>query len=219
MVSWTRRVWFSHSSSYLSSANRDGIHSVYTTYGNFEIMYHVAPCIKGDDHVCWILVASLTSQINRKRFVGNDPVVIVFLEAGATLPFNISAMPSRMNRVFIIVKALPLLHGYAIYPSQRLIFARQRRYEVSISRKQDVPQFGPALTYPPVYILNEEFYNLFMKICTSAFLCLLILAVINAQLAVDRSPVLGEKMGKPKLQAKAWGELQTKLKKKKVHIL
>jgi hypothetical protein len=40
--------------------------------------------------------------------------------------------------------------------------------------------------------------------------------VINAQLAVDRGSLISEKMSKSKTQAKAWGELHAKLKKKKI---
>jgi hypothetical protein len=67
-----------------------GTHSIYTTYRDFEIMFHVSTMLPLD---------SLDmQQLHRKRHIGNDIVVVVF-NAGTT-PFNPAAIRSNFNHVF-----------------------------------------------------------------------------------------------------------------------
>jgi RAP1 GTPase activating protein 1 len=79
--------------------NGTGIESIYTkfpyeTLGDVEIMYHVAP----------LLPYSTTGrqQIERKRHIGNDVTVIIFLEE-SNMVFYPNTITSRFNHVFIIV--------------------------------------------------------------------------------------------------------------------
>ena len=74
---------------YLSD-NKTGIHSMYTMQKDNEIMFHIAPFIPhspGDDQ-----------QVERKRHIGNDVVVIVFRDAQCTTPFDPSLFRSQFNR-------------------------------------------------------------------------------------------------------------------------
>eukprot|EP01126_Amoeba_proteus_P008850 TRINITY_DN13360_c0_g1_i10.p1 TRINITY_DN13360_c0_g1~~TRINITY_DN13360_c0_g1_i10.p1 ORF type:complete len:284 (-),score=55.64 TRINITY_DN13360_c0_g1_i10:85-936(-) len=161
-----------------TTKGRNGTHSLYTMGYGIEIMFHVST----------MLAPGSEGHVSKKRYIGNDSVVIIFQELGCTKPFAISSMPSHMNRVFIVVKALPK-------------YNRKWRYHISVSRKSDVPQFGPALSYPPIYTIEKSFEKMFLRL------------VINAQLAVDRSPI--NTTGQSKHHAKAFQELVLKLKKKK----
>eukprot|EP01126_Amoeba_proteus_P008856 TRINITY_DN13360_c0_g1_i7.p1 TRINITY_DN13360_c0_g1~~TRINITY_DN13360_c0_g1_i7.p1 ORF type:complete len:462 (+),score=100.52 TRINITY_DN13360_c0_g1_i7:162-1547(+) len=80
-----------------TTKGRNGTHSLYTMGYGIEIMFHVST----------MLAPGSEGHVSKKRYIGNDSVVIIFQELGCTKPFAISSMPSHMNRVFIVVKALP----------------------------------------------------------------------------------------------------------------
>eukprot|EP01106_Pelomyxa_sp_JSP_P013592 TRINITY_DN410_c0_g1_i1.p1 TRINITY_DN410_c0_g1~~TRINITY_DN410_c0_g1_i1.p1 ORF type:complete len:270 (+),score=56.73 TRINITY_DN410_c0_g1_i1:72-881(+) len=70
-----------------------GSKSVYTDWEGFEIMFHVStmlPYMKGAEQ-----------QVERKRHIGNDIVVIVFQEGNT--PFDPACIKSNFNNVFILV--------------------------------------------------------------------------------------------------------------------
>lgn len=78
--------------------DQTGTHSVFTTYNNCNLMFHVStllpPC-EGDEE-----------KIKEKKIhIGNDIVVIVFVDGEAT--FNPKKFVSKFNHVFIIVKPEP----------------------------------------------------------------------------------------------------------------
>jgi RAP1 GTPase activating protein 1 len=65
-----------------------GEHSIYTKWQGYEIMFHVSvllPFKKTD-----------VQQLERKRHIGNDIVVIIFQESD--MPFDISTITSKQNR-------------------------------------------------------------------------------------------------------------------------
>lgn len=80
-----------------------GTHSVYTTFREYEIMFHVStllplqPASAGDTDV---------QQLARKRFIGNDIVVVVFQDG--TTPFDIGSIKSEFNHVFVVVQPLKM---------------------------------------------------------------------------------------------------------------
>lgn len=86
-----------------TTANRDGTHSVYTTYKDIEVMFHV----------CQLLPHSRTDkhQVARKRHLGNDPVIVIFKERAPQQQdpqqqpdvVDITTIRSQWNHVFIIV--------------------------------------------------------------------------------------------------------------------
>lgn len=100
--------------------NKTGTHSFYTQFHGREIMFHVStmlPYSKNENQ-----------QINRKRFIGNDIVVVVFQEPNA-LQINPNTFYTQFTHVVICVKLT--LNG---------------DYIVSVSRKNDVPYFGPPIS-------------------------------------------------------------------------
>lgn len=100
-----------------------GTHSLYTTYQDYEIMFHVSTMLP--------YTPNNRQQLLRKRHIGNDIVTIIFQEPGA-LPFTPQNVRSHFQHVFIIVRA----HS----PCTENVC-----YSVAVTRSKDVPPFGPPI--------------------------------------------------------------------------
>jgi hypothetical protein len=73
-----------------------GAHSVYTKFKEHEVMFHVAtllPYVEGDQQ-----------QLEKKRHIGNDVVVIVFQDGDT--PFQPDLIKSFFNHVFVVVRPI-----------------------------------------------------------------------------------------------------------------
>ncbi|XP_077202408.1 signal-induced proliferation-associated 1-like protein 2 isoform X5 [Paroedura picta] len=114
-----------------------GTHSLYTTYKDYEIMFHVSTMLP--------YMPSNRQQLLRKRHIGNDIVTIVFQEPGA-LPFTPKNIRSHFQHVFVIVK----VHN----PCTENVC-----YSVGVSRSKDVPSFGPPIpkgvTFPKSAVFRD----------------------------------------------------------------
>ncbi|KAM4690722.1 signal-induced proliferation-associated 1-like protein 1 isoform 2-T2 [Rhinophrynus dorsalis] len=100
-----------------------GTHSLYTTYKDYEIMFHVSTMLP--------YTPNNKQQLLRKRHIGNDIVTIVFQEPGAQ-PFSPKNIRSHFQHVFVIVRALnPCTDSVC--------------YSVAVTRSRDVPAFGPPI--------------------------------------------------------------------------
>ncbi|KAL7987565.1 hypothetical protein Chor_006484 [Crotalus horridus] len=114
-----------------------GTHSLYTTYKDYEIMFHVSTMLP--------YMPSNRQQLLRKRHIGNDIVTIVFQEPGA-LPFTPKNIRSHFQHVFVIVK----VHN----PCTEKVC-----YSVGVSRSKDVPPFGPPIpkgvTFPKSAVFRD----------------------------------------------------------------
>lgn len=100
-----------------------GTHSLYTTYQDHEIMFHVSTMLP--------YTPNNQQQLLRKRHIGNDIVTIVFQEPGSK-PFCPTTIRSHFQHVFLVVRA----HAPC---------TQHTSYRVAVSRTQDTPAFGPAL--------------------------------------------------------------------------
>uniref|UniRef100_A0A8C9ASU2 Signal-induced proliferation-associated protein 1 n=1 Tax=Prolemur simus TaxID=1328070 RepID=A0A8C9ASU2_PROSS len=100
-----------------------GTHSLYTTYQDHEIMFHVSTMLP--------YTPNNQQQLLRKRHIGNDIVTIVFQEPGSK-PFCPTTIRSHFQHVFLVVRAHAPCTPYT-------------SYRVAVSRTQDTPAFGPAL--------------------------------------------------------------------------
>nr|XP_014348558.1 PREDICTED: signal-induced proliferation-associated 1-like protein 3 [Latimeria chalumnae] len=100
-----------------------GTHSLYTTYQDYEIMFHVSTLLP--------YTPNNRQQLLRKRHIGNDIVTIIFQEPGA-LPFTPQNIRSHFQHVFVIVK----VH----HPCTDKV-----SYSVAVTRSKDVPPFGPPI--------------------------------------------------------------------------
>jgi hypothetical protein len=74
-------------------SNSTGTNSYYTNFKGYEIMFHVAPMLP--------YFPQDTQQVERKRHIGNDIVVIIFSETPK--PFSPLNFRSQFNHVFIVV--------------------------------------------------------------------------------------------------------------------
>ncbi|XP_036380751.1 signal-induced proliferation-associated 1-like protein 2 [Megalops cyprinoides] len=114
-----------------------GTHSLYTTYKDYELMFHVSTLLP--------YTPNNRQQLLRKRHIGNDIVTIVFQEPGA-LPFTPKNIRSHFQHVFVIVK----VHN----PCTESVC-----YSVAVSRSKDVPPFGPPIpkgvTFPKSAVFRD----------------------------------------------------------------
>uniref|UniRef100_T1GKC2 Rap-GAP domain-containing protein n=1 Tax=Megaselia scalaris TaxID=36166 RepID=T1GKC2_MEGSC len=114
-----------------------GLYSLYTSYENNEIMFHVSTMLP--------FMTNNKQQILRKRHIGNDIVTIIFQEPGS-LPFSPKNIRSQFQHVFIIVRAVYQPYSCNTY------------YQIAVSRSKDVPIFGPPLPNN-LFSKNDVFYK------------------------------------------------------------
>uniref|UniRef100_A0A8C2V0J2 Signal induced proliferation associated 1 like 2 n=1 Tax=Chinchilla lanigera TaxID=34839 RepID=A0A8C2V0J2_CHILA len=114
-----------------------GTHSLYTTYKDYELMFHVSTLLP--------YMPNNRQQLLRKRHIGNDIVTVVFQEPGA-LPFTPRSIRSHFQHVFVIVR----VHN----PCTENVC-----YSVGVSRSKDVPPFGPPIpkgvTFPKSAVFRD----------------------------------------------------------------
>uniref|UniRef100_A0A8C6U0J0 Rap-GAP domain-containing protein n=1 Tax=Neogobius melanostomus TaxID=47308 RepID=A0A8C6U0J0_9GOBI len=124
-----------------------GSQSVYTVHREQEIMFHV--CTKLP------LTPGDPQQLQRKRHIGNDIVALVFQEENT--PFVPDIIASNFLHAFVLVQP------------------QGDRYQVSVTAREDVPRFGPALPHPPLFHKGQDFREF------------LLAKLINAELACYKS--------------------------------
>ncbi|XP_047439349.1 rap1 GTPase-activating protein 1 isoform X5 [Mugil cephalus] len=126
-----------------------GTESIYTNFHNKEIMFHVStklPYTEGD-----------SQQLQRKRHIGNDIVAIVFQEENT--PF----VPDMIQSNF--------LHAYVVVQVENAC-TDNVTYKVSVTARDDVPFFGPALPDPAIFKKGLEFHEfLFTKLINAEYAC------------------------------------------------
>uniref|UniRef100_H3A7K6 Signal induced proliferation associated 1 like 2 n=1 Tax=Latimeria chalumnae TaxID=7897 RepID=H3A7K6_LATCH len=125
-----------------------GTHSLYTTYKDYELMFHVStllpytPNNRQQKHV-----AHAFTKLLRKRHIGNDIVTVVFQEPGA-LPFTPKNIRSHFQHVFVIVR----VHNPC---TENVCYS----FSVAVSRSKDVPPFGPPIpkgvTFPKSAVFRD----------------------------------------------------------------
>uniref|UniRef100_A0A8P0PKG5 Signal induced proliferation associated 1 like 3 n=1 Tax=Canis lupus familiaris TaxID=9615 RepID=A0A8P0PKG5_CANLF len=112
-----------------------GTHSLYTTYQDYEIMFHVSTLLP--------YTPNNRQQLLRKRHIGNDIVTIIFQEPGA-LPFTPKNIRSHFQHVFIIVRA----HN----PCTDNVC-----YSMAVTRSKDAPPFGPPIPSGTTFRKSDVF--------------------------------------------------------------
>ncbi|XP_062895697.1 rap1 GTPase-activating protein 1-like [Mobula hypostoma] len=111
-----------------------GSESIYTQYQGNEIMFHVCtmlPFTEGDPQ-----------QLQRKRHIGNDIVALIFQDEEAV--FSPEMVMSNFLHAYVVVRAERSGTG-------------ERVYRVSVTARDGVPWFGPALPNPAVFPEGPEF--------------------------------------------------------------
>jgi len=111
-----------------------GEEAVYQVHKDREIIFHVSTMLPYTDND--------PQQLQRKRHIGNDIVAIVFQERNT--PFSPDMIASHFLHAFIVVQVLD--------PN-----TPNTRYKVSVTARDDVPFFGPALPNPAIFRKGLEF--------------------------------------------------------------
>ncbi|KAJ3099390.1 hypothetical protein HDU97_003223 [Phlyctochytrium planicorne] len=106
----------------VSGSNNTGTQSVYTKWQGYEIMFHVSTLLPFNDRD--------KQQLERKRHIGNDIVMIVFQDSQTPSP--LSTITSHQNHVIVIVQP----HGDG--------------YKINIAPRVGVPAFTPEIPEPPI---------------------------------------------------------------------
>lgn len=136
-----------------------GTHSVYTCWRNtYEIMFHVSTMLP--------FSTDNPQQLERKRHLGNDIVVVIFKEGNT--PYIPNTISSEYNHVIVVV--------------QPEFVGEKLMYRVSVGSKDGVPAFGPAFPANPIFDSGEKFRDL------------LICKLVNAEKAAIRSPKFQNKL-------------------------
>ncbi|KNC46600.1 RapGAP/RanGAP domain-containing protein [Thecamonas trahens ATCC 50062] len=109
-----------------TSNDGSGLYSVYEPdFRGYKVMYHVSTLLQYDE--------TDPQRVQRKRFIGNDIVVVVFVD-GDTI-YSVDTMKSQYTRVLIVVQPDPADPG---------------QYRVSTAYARDVRDFGPdSVAYYP----------------------------------------------------------------------
>ena len=79
--------------------NTTGTHSYVTAVQGFDIMFHVSTELPLSTHN--------PQQVERKRHIGNDVIVIIYQDGPTAQPFAATNITSKFNHVYIVVQAIP----------------------------------------------------------------------------------------------------------------
>jgi len=111
-----------------SDSRGTGTHSIYTCFKNIQVMFHVSTMIpyEADDD----------QQVQRKRHLGNDVVIILFQESDVDWPFDPSVIRSYFNHVFFVVRK----------DVQESKFKGHPVYRFAGTYKRGVEAFGPHIS-------------------------------------------------------------------------
>ncbi|KAJ6228414.1 gtpase-activating rap/ran-gap domain-like protein [Anaeramoeba flamelloides] len=117
-----------------------GEKSYFTEWNSFEIMFHVSTCFPFEEND--------EQQVNRKRHIGNDVTIIVYLEPGAI--FNPEGFASMQSHVII-----------AVQPLQN----QKKQYRMEVSVRGCVGLTEPKLPSPPIFQKDDLRDFIFTKAC------------------------------------------------------
>lgn len=115
-----------------------GKYSIYTKWKDYEIMFHVSTLLP--------FSTDNPQQLERKRHLGNDIVVLVFKEGNT--PYMPNTISSDYNHVIIVVQ--PELYGDKV------------KYRMSTGSKDGVGQFPPKIPDNALFEKDENFRNLLL---------------------------------------------------------
>lgn len=127
------------------NGNRTGRMSVYKRWASLEIMFHISTLLpfSVDD----------PQQIERKKHLGNDVVVIVFQDEGAPA-FQPAMMKSYFNHVYLVIRTVTV-NGVT-------------KYTMATASKDGVLVHSPPLPEPTLFDLNADFRRfLYTKLVNS----------------------------------------------------
>lgn len=156
------RGWGHFSAGLDTKSDTTGKESVYTQWHSNELMFHVSTLLPFSPND--------PQQVERKRHIGNDIVMLVFL-TGDT-PYKPTTISSNFIHVTLVVRPHELSADGTSASS----------YHLQVVAKDSVEPFGPALPERPVFARGAKFHD---------FLCA---KMINAELSCYRSEKFVKKL-------------------------
>ena len=127
----------------LFTDNMTGVHSVYTMYEGHEVMFHVSVMLP---------FSRDTQQVERKRHIGNDIAVIVFVDGepdDEELSFKPSSVRTKFTHVFAVIR-------YS---------KRTRSHYLTVFSEENVPAYGPPIPMPARFSNPQEFRSFLLTKC------------------------------------------------------
>ncbi|GJJ68616.1 hypothetical protein EMPS_00962 [Entomortierella parvispora] len=116
--------------------------SIFRHFENYQVMYHCAPLLPCDPQDL--------QQIERRRFIGNDIVVIVFKENDDDEQFDLTSVGSRQNHIICVVRPIPGANG-----------SEPTSYRIKIAVKDGIRNFSP-LDFPSVLTKDDASRDLLL---------------------------------------------------------
>ncbi|XP_021372625.1 rap1 GTPase-activating protein 1-like isoform X3 [Mizuhopecten yessoensis] len=130
--------------------SQTGETSVYTHLEDKEIMFHVSTLLP--------FTEADPQQLQRKRHIGNDIVAIIFQEENTPFVPNIIASH--------------FLHSYIVIQPIKDPLTQHTRYKVSVTARDDVPEFGPKLPKDGMFEKGPKFRDfLLTKLVNAEMAC------------------------------------------------
>ncbi|KAJ3090340.1 hypothetical protein HK100_007475 [Physocladia obscura] len=120
----------------VSGTNQTGTHAIYTKWQGYEVMFHVSTLLPYNEKD--------KQQLERKRHLGNDIVVIIFQDTDDQ--FQLSSISSHQNHILAFVK--PEGDGFKFI----------------CAVKQGVPIFIPEIPDPPIFGKDAVSRDFFLHI-------------------------------------------------------
>eukprot|EP01117_Protostelium_nocturnum_P011878 TRINITY_DN4336_c0_g1_i1.p1 TRINITY_DN4336_c0_g1~~TRINITY_DN4336_c0_g1_i1.p1 ORF type:complete len:391 (+),score=147.53 TRINITY_DN4336_c0_g1_i1:191-1363(+) len=135
--------------------------TIHKRYNNNDILFHVSTLLPFNPKD--------KQQLERKRHIGNDIVVIVFQE-GETI-YKPTTLNSRQTHVVILIKPIKLEDK----PGETF-------YRVAVISREGVPSFGPELPKNSIFAKDQTLIDfLYCKL-------------LNAEKACYQAPILNNKL-------------------------
>jgi len=181
--------------------NYSGTHSVYTKYQNSEIMLHVSTLLPH--------TPANPIQIERKKHIGNDRLIIVFKDGDE--PYVPNTLKSKQTQVVILIQPTKTPPPTEDSPPQKnkgkdteiSVDVRGESsssaatpkfnsasgatyYKVAIASRIEIPQCEPWLPEVPIFEKGPEFREFLLK------------KVVNAMLAMRHSVIFEKKTQREK---------------------
>lgn len=117
------------------------MHTIYTNFKGFDIVYHVATLLPYSD--------KNPQQLERKRHIGNDIICIVFVDGKES--FDPSVVHTKFTHIFGVVQYYKDKNGNG-------------QYKFAASNKEGVEEYGPTIpniTWTP----GPEFRDFLLTKC------------------------------------------------------
>ena len=131
--------WPSYAGELDTRDNRHGQYSIFATFKDTEIMFHVSTYIPHGEN------GSIQESL-RKKILGHDLVTLVYLE-GMNDTFHPPCLTSESPQAFGVVR-----------PAGKTADGKEQ-FRLAFAARSGVPQFGPPVPCPAVFTKDQYFHD------------------------------------------------------------